>query len=70
MSATHSSTTLYGRILTILEEEGPLSTWGITRRLDVNGTGQTLFRLRALEGRGKVERISGTQPGWSLWRRT
>lgn len=61
--------TKYEAILALLDA-GPMSTYQITRQLGINGTGQTINRLRILEVRGKVERIPGDRPGWSKWRLT
>ena len=58
----------YQAILVLLASGEELSTYQIARRLDINGTGQTLNRLRVLERRGRVERIPGEKPGWKVWR--
>lgn len=59
--------TKYEAIMALLQE-GPLSTYQITRKLSINGTGQTINRLRILEVRGRVERIAGERG--NLWRLT
>lgn len=56
--------TKYEAILSLLED-GPLSTYQITRRLGINGTGQAINRLRILEVRGRVVRVPGDRG--NLW---
>lgn len=58
----------YEQIMSLLVDQGPLSTHRIMRKLGINGTGQVLNRLRILEVRGRVERIPGEREGWTLWK--
>jgi hypothetical protein len=65
--------TINEQMIDLLLEQGPLSTHQITEAMNkrgvrVNGTGQTLGRMRTLERRGRVERIEGDRPGWNRWR--
>lgn len=54
--------TKYDLILDILRTDGPLSTYGVAKRMDevgqgVKSPGQVLSRLRILAKRGKVDRV-------------
>lgn len=64
---TEIEPTKYEQIIDLLATEGPLSTYQITRKLGINGTGQTINRLRILEIRGRVKRVPGRREGESKW---